>query len=174
MNIINIIILAFILSLDAFSVALSISTISNNNIKIYPIINGIFHFLFPLIGYLFGNFIRSNFTFNENHLITIIYLLIIIEIIMNLIKEDTFKINNILNIVLICISVSIDSFSIGLILNYSIINVLIICVTFSIFAFIISKLGLLIGSKLKTKLGFQSNYIGLILMIIVLIRHILL
>lgn len=173
MTLFNVLLLALILSLDAFSIGISISSISNYNLKTFALFNGIFHFIFPMLGYYLGQIISLTFDFNYTNLVTMVYILIIVEIIIDFFKNDIIKINSYFNILLLSISVSLDSFSIGLTLTGSFIKVLISCMIFSLFAYSISLLGMTFGNTLKNKIGYKAKLISLILMIFVLTRHLL-
>lgn len=174
MTIIEILIIGIVLSIDAFSIAIPLSLIEKRNIKYFPIIVGIFHFIFPILGNFFGILVKSIISINSSYLMIGIYIYLILDIIFQ--KDNNEKNNDKLNfikILLISFSVSIDSFTIGIGLNLIISKLIIVCMIFSIMAYSFTKLGLLIGYKLKDKINSYVKIISLVLLFSLLIRHII-
>lgn len=174
MTIIEILIIGIVLSIDAFSIAIPLSLIEKGNIKYFPIIVGIFHFIFPIFGNFFGILVKSIISINSSYLMIGIYIYLILDIIFQ--KDNNEKNNDKLNfikIILISFSVSIDSFTIGIGLNLIISKLIIVSMIFSIMAYSFTKLGLLIGYKLKDKINSCVKIISLVLLFSLLIRHII-
>lgn len=163
------------LSMDTFSISLSIGTFDINKKKMLflCIFVGILHFFMPLIGSLLGTKIITFLNINVNFLLGIILLFIGIEMLVDLIKEeDKFFELNLFNMILVSISVSLDSFSTGLGLSAITDDILLSGIIFSICAASFTFLGLLIGKYSSKKLGIYSNVVGIILLFLLGILHI--
>ena len=87
---ITIIIIAISLSMDAFSLALIYGTqgIVNKDKILLSTIVGIYHFLMPIIGIIFGKIIINTFAINTNIVVGIILLVIAIEMIIESLKTN--------------------------------------------------------------------------------------
>lgn len=174
--IISLLLIGISLSMDTFSICLSIGTYGINK-KITLLLTflvGIMHFIMPLFGNMLGSKMTNYLNINVNFLLGIILVFIAIEMIMSLIKNDKDYFDlNLINLFLISISVSLDSFSTGFGLNAIVDNKIIAGVFFSICAASFTFLGLLIGKYGKEKLGIYSNIIGIIILLIIGISHIL-
>ena len=163
------------LSMDTFSISLSIGTFDINKKKMLflCIFVGILHFFMPLSGSLLGTKIITFLNINVNFLLGIILLFIGIEMLVDLIKEeDKFFELNLFNMILVSISVSLDSFSTGLGLSAITDDILLSGIIFSICAASFTFLGLLIGKYSSKKLGIYSNVVGIILLFLLGILHI--
>lgn len=162
------------LSMDTFSICLSIGTfnISKNKIIFLTILVGIMHFFMPLFGYLLGNKITTMLQINCDFLLGVILLFIAIEMIIDLVKkEEKFFSLNFFNMFLISLSVSLDSFSTGLGLQAITTNVIMAGVIFSICAASFTFLGLIIGKYSSKSLGIYGIILGILLLIILGLIH---
>ena len=115
MSILIILLLAVGLSMDAFSLALIYGTLNmpskTNNLM--SIMVGIFHFFMPYIGYKVGKIILDIIGMNPEVLIGVIFMVLALEMILSIRKEEQLKVlNNLLSIMVFAFTVSIDSFSI--------------------------------------------------------------
>lgn len=158
---------AIALSLDAFSLSIIYGTIIDNKKIIIKtsIIVGIFHFFMPLLGYLLSNLVILNIVSNTNFLSFIIFLILGIEMILNKNEEtNLMNLSNLLNILIFALTVSIDSFSIGIAISETFI--LIPIITFSIVSLIFTYIGLILGNKLKNIFGSITTKIGGLILII--------
>ena len=153
--------------MDAFSLAIiyGINKLSKRNEILLSIIVGIYHFIMPLIGNFMGNIIFNYLPVNPNIIVTIIFIIIGIEMILN--KEDeTQSIDSILGMLLFGLAVSIDSLVSGISLKY-ITSHLFLSVSFiSLTSFILTYIGLVFGKKIGLKLGKISNVLGGIVLIL--------
>lgn len=159
--------IALSLSMDAFSLALLYGTlnISKKDVWVTSIIVGIFHFIMPLIGLLIGNIINLH----SNLLVFIILLIIGIQMFFP--KNEKIHKMNLKEKLLFGLAVSIDSFSIGLVLN-SITPVIIFGpLLFLLFSFSFTLLGLNIGKIINEKYGEVSTKIGGVILIIIAITY---
>lgn len=163
------------LSMDTFSISLSIGTYNIQKIKMLflSILVGIFHFFMPLIGTFLGYKITSILNINVNFLLGLILIIIGIEMLIDLFKEEEKLFNiNIFNMLLISLSVSLDSFSTGLGLHAITNNFFLSSFIFSICASSFTFIGLLIGKYSNKKIGIFANILGIIILFILGIIHI--
>ena len=163
------------LSMDTFSISLSIGTfnISKNKMLFLSTIVGIMHFFMPLFGSILGSKIITFLNVNVNFLLGIILLFIGIEMLFDLIKDDDKSFDlNIINMFLISISVSLDSFSTGLGLSAITNDVILSGIIFSFCAASFTFMGLLIGKYSQEKLGNYATILGIVLLFILGIFHI--
>jgi len=167
----TILIIGISLSMDAFSLALiyGIQGMTKNE-KIYlSLIVGIYHFIMPLIGLIFGT-ILSNINLIS---IDIVAMLILIYIGIDLIisnskKEERLEISKI-GFLIFGLSVSIDSLTIGIGLKAITNNFFLSSITFSLTSLIFTYLGLSIGNIIGSKIGSYSKILGGIVLIIIAI-----
>ena len=171
MSLINIIIIAIALSMDTFSLSLGISLLFNNNkMFIFPIIVGIFHFIFPIIGNQIGIKLISIIKITPNKLLGIIFMLLFLKLFKDVIynKENEIKIST-ANLIILALLVSIDSLITGI--GLSNITNLVPMLLFSLVSFIFTFAGLKIGKYAKKELGSVANIIGLLLLLVLSIIH---
>ena len=161
------------LSMDAFSISLSLGTTNPNNKSIIKtsITVGIFHFFMPILGYIIGLYFNTKIN-NTNILTSIIFLVLSYEIYRNRNEEET-SILNIINILLISLSVSLDSFSVGIALGLNNELIYIASTIFSLTSLTFTYLGLILGKKINSKYKNISTYIGIIILIIVALKYLI-
>ena len=142
-----ILLIAISLSMDAFSLSLAFGMQGINQKKklFMSITVGIYHFIMPLIGVYFGNFIIKNIPLDINIISSIILIFIGIELIISGFKKDDSK-----------LTTSITGIRLSAINNIYIIDAL----TFSICAFIFTFTGLEIGNIINNKIGEYSKLLG--------------
>lgn len=172
---ISLFIIGVSLAMDTFSISLSIGTfnISKKKTIFLCILVGIMHFFMPLFGSIIGNKIILFLNINVNFLLGIILLFIGVEMIVDLLKsEEKYFELNFFNMLLVSISVSLDSFSTGLGLSAITENFLLSGIIFSVCAASFTFLGLLIGKYSGEKLGVYANIFGIILLIFLGLIHI--
>lgn len=163
------------LSMDTFSVCLSIGSfnIEKKKMLLFPLLVGVLHFLMPLFGTMLGKEIVNILNINANLLLGVILLFIALQMILELIKKDDKELKfNFFSMFLIAISVSLDSFSTGLGLLAITNDVVLSGIIFSLCAASFTYFGLVIGKYSSSKLGIYSNYLGIILLIILGLLHI--
>ncbi|MBE6156595.1 MAG: hypothetical protein E7161_02500 [Firmicutes bacterium] len=163
------------LAMDTFSISLSIGTfnISKPKAIFLCILVGIMHFFMPLLGAMLGEKITRFLNINVNFLLGLILLFIGVEMIVDLIKgEDKYFELNIFNMILISLSVSLDSFSTGLGLRAITNNILLSGIIFSTCAAAFTFFGLLFGKYSGEKLGIYANLSGIAILVILGILHI--
>lgn len=161
------------LSMDAFSISLSIGAFSNERKKylVLSLLIGIMHFIMPLIGYELGFNIVTFLHIEPNTLLGIILTIIVIEMIMELKskEEKIFKLNFI-SMILIAFSVSLDSFTTGMGLTAITNNFYLSGIVFSICATSFTYMGLLLGNYCCNHYGFYAQILGIIILIFMVIK----
>lgn len=173
--IVSLFLIGISLSMDTFSICLSIGTfnISKQKIIFLSILVGIMHFFMPLFGNILGNKIITFLNINCDFLLGVILLFIGIEMTIDLIKkEDRYFNLNLLNMFLVSISVSLDSFSTGLGLQAITSDIILAGVIFSLCAGSFTFMGLIIGKYSTEKLGIYGNVFGIVLLFILSFLHI--
>lgn len=169
-------IIAVSLSMDAFSLALAYGTqnISKPKTIILSISVGIFHFFMPLFGYIVGYKIINILPIKPNTLIFIVLFIIGIQMILESIKNNNIvKPLSYIEILLFSLAVSLDSFTIGLGLEFIYKNIFISVLLFSITSLFFTYIGLNIGKIINQIIGKLSTFIGGLILIIVGILYIL-
>lgn len=158
------------LSMDAFSIAISIGTTNPNKkiIIIQSLLVGLFHLFMPILGSL----IPINALISRTNILTsIIFLILSIEMYRSRNNEEEIIIKNIITIILISFTVSIDSFIVGTILKINNANIIITSSIFSFTSFIFTFLGLNLGIKLKEKYKEKANVFGSIILFLISIKY---
>lgn len=162
------------LSMDAFSIALSIGTTNISRIKRYliPITVGIMHFIMPLFGYFLGYQLLNIININSKLLVSLIFLYLAIIMFLDRNKKDNNKITNMLSIFLLAFSVSIDSFSVGIGITGITNHIFLSFIVFSLCSGAITAIGLIIGKYSVKYLKEKSIYFGIIILLILSIVNI--
>lgn len=162
------------LSMDAFSIALSIGTthLSKNRFILIPIVVSIMHFVMPLIGLFLGNQILSVININPKIIMTIILLYLAFLMYKDRNNDKVTKINSLLSIFLYALSVSLDSFSVGIGLKALTDKILIPPIIFSLCAGTITYMGLILGKYSQKVWREKASLIGIILLISISIVNI--
>ena len=176
MSLFIIFILAVGLSMDAFSLSLIYGTLDlkNNMRKLMSIMVGIFHFFMPILGYKIGEITLKIIKINPDVLIGIIFIILGIEMIISIKKEEKVKIlTGIISVILFAFTVSIDSFSIGIGFGLSKVNMVIPCIIFSLTSALFTYLGVMLGKKLSDKFGSITTLLGAIILLILGIYYLM-
>ena len=175
MDIILIFIIAISLSMDAFSLALAYGTISmrKKEIKALSAIVGLYHFIMPILGMLFGRFILNFIHIGSNLIVLLIFVFIGLNMVFESLKErQEVKSLKLSDMILFGFAVSIDSFSVGVGINGITNNYLLSSFAFFIVSFIFTYIGLFMGNKLNKLTGKLSTLIGgLILIVFALVYY---
>ena len=182
MNIIELIVLSFSLSMDSFATSLCKGIEFNNNLYKSSITTSIWFSIFqtimPVLGYYLGNIISMKL-FSVAYYISF-FILSFLGISMIREKDDVVQLNYSLCFKIMCllsVSISMDAFSVGI--SYALLNLNIILssiLNFSI-TFITTYIGCILGSKIGSKYSSISKTIGGIILISlgikILLTHIL-
>ena len=163
--------IAVSLSMDAFSLSLAygMEGVHNKNKIILSLIIGIYHFIMPLIGFIFSNIITSYLIININIIASIILVIIGFDLILSN-KKDNKLIFSIVGILLFGLTVSLDSLSVGIGIKAITNNYISSFIIFALTAAFFTYLGLYLGNIINQKIGDYSKISGgLILIIIALV-----
>lgn len=176
MNIVMLLLIGLSLSMDSFSLSLSVGTMnySFKNHLLLSVCVGIFHFIMPMLGTILGNSISKNFSIDSDKLLFFLFLFIFIEMVLDLFNKSEKKVNlSLANMLLFAFSVSLDSFTIGIGLNNITTLPILGYFIFMICAFTFTIVGLTIGKKSYNKYGLIAKIIGLIIILCLAISQIL-
>ncbi len=171
MEFVSIIVIAFSLSMDAFSLALAYGTLGLTNsfsLKIASFV-GIFHFLMPLLGMSVKYYLMEYSTMSFDFITSIIYFYLGINFLLESKKEkEVSKICSMKDILMFSLAVSLDSFSVGLAQK----NLIIVApIYFALFSFLFTLIGLKLGKKLSSLFGKTAVIIGGIFFLILGFLH---
>lgn len=181
MTLVNLIVLAFGLSMDATAVAMArgMCTSRKNLFKtasIYSISFGLFQGIMPLLGYLLASQFTS-FIESLDHWIAFL-LLGVLGLSMILEKheaQDNCKPLTLKNVLLLSVATSIDALAIGITLAFLSVNILKAALIIGVLTTIISFLGAYIGFQVGSKLERFAGILGGVILIIIgtktLIEH---
>ncbi|MDD2409891.1 MAG: manganese efflux pump [Bacilli bacterium] len=162
----SIFLIGLALSMDAFSLSLSIgiNKISNiDKIKI-SIIIGIMHFIMPLLGVVIGSNLIINLNINPDIFVISIFLIVGLLIFFEKKEEKKILTYHIFTIFILALGVSFDSFSIGLGLIVITDYILLSIITFALCSGIISFVGLFIGELCANKFKNKAPYIAVFIL----------
>lgn len=153
--------------MDAFALSLTygINKVSNKNVIITSIVVGLFHFFMPLLGNIVGTSLFEYTIFKPRYVLFIIFLILSIDMFIHYFEKDK-KIRqlNVIGTVLFAISVSMDSFSVGLGINYIYDNIIFVVSIFSIVSAFFTIIGFKLGQTLLKRLGKYSSLVGSIIL----------
>ena len=172
-EIVSIILIGISLSMDTFSLSLSLGTLTNiKRIKIVPIIVGIYHFFMPLLGNLLGVGLVSWFNLASHVLLGFILIFLGFNLAIHYFKDEDININlSWLGILLFALSVSVDSFTVGIGLNALTNKFILASGIFALCSATFTYLGILIGKYSTQYIGKKANFLGIILLLILGIYH---
>lgn len=164
------------LSMDAFSLAITYGTtnIRKKYIIMLSMLVGFFHFIMPNIGSLFTNiFVKEMIKYNEI-ISAIVFGILTMELITSINNEEIkYNISKYSSMLLFALAVSIDSFSVGLVLSFNEKRIILPCLIFSITSFLFTLIGLLLGKILNKKAGAASKVVGIIILLCICIKSII-
>lgn len=170
-TIILIFFIAVSLSMDAFFLSIAYGSLNLEKKKVYmlSIIVGLYHFFMPIFGITFGNILNIK----SNYIVALIFLVIGINMIFDIYKEKQIKPISLLYMLLFGLSVSIDSFTVGIGLS-KIMEFTMLCpVTFSLVSLIFTYIGLVLGKKISETVGNVSIFIGGLTLIVLGVYYII-
>lgn len=162
------------LSMDAFSLAILYGTlnIGKKKINALSIIVGIFHFFMPILGYFLGSMVLSYIMLNAHILVGTIFLIIAIEMLISLFKNEEVPIlSNPFSLFLFGFTVSIDSFSVGIGLASLNKPLYLYAIIFSIISFLFTYTGLRLGGKISERFGKYGTLLGSMILLFLAIYH---
>lgn len=173
-ELVSILIIGISLSMDTFSLSLSLGSFTKKNIylKIFPLIVGMFHFFMPIIGSFIGIQIMAIFNLASNVILGIILIVLGINLAIHYFKDEQVSVSlNLISAFLLAFSVSIDSFSVGLGISNITSNIIHASIIFSLCSASFTLLGLIIGKYSNKLIGKYANIIGIALLLLLGIYH---
>ena len=168
----SIFLIGLALSMDAFSIALSIgiNDISKGKLASIPIAVGIMHFIMPLLGLILGNQLFYIFNINSKIIVSLILIYLAIQLYLERKKEaNARKITNFISIFLLAFSVSLDSFSVGIGLSGLTDKYFLSFLTFALCSGCITYMGLILGKYSVKLLKERAVYLGIGILIMLAI-----
>lgn len=163
------------LSIDAFTVALAMGTniISKKHSILLTITIGVFHFFMPILGNIFGLFLSKKIITNTNIICSIIFFYLALELKFDDKKQNIITKINAIIIIIIALTVSIDSLSVGFVIGLNNEPILLASTIFMLLSTAFTNFGLFIGQKIKSKYQVISIYLGKILLIVTAIKYLI-
>ena len=160
----TILIMAFALGMDAFSVSLGMGMYQMRLRQIFKIgiTIGIFHIWMPLLGMVTGRFLSEQFGEIASYIGGgLLFLLGAQMIVSSFRKEEGSLITPVgFGLLLFALSVSLDSFSVGLSLGIFGAKTIMVLISFGVGATLLAWTGLLIGQRVQGWLGKYSEVLG--------------
>ncbi len=163
-EVITLFIMAFALGMDAFSVGLGMGLIRLRLRQIFyiGITIGFFHVWMPLVGILIGRFLSDQFGTIASIVGGVLLLLLGLQMIISSFKKnDEPMITPIgLGLVIFALSVSLDSFSVGLSLGIYKVHAIVAVLLFGFVSMVLTWVGLLLGRRVQEWIGTYSEALG--------------
>jgi len=163
-EVITLILMAFALGMDAFSVGLGMGMFRLSLRQIFKIgiMIGIFHVWMPLVGMIAGRFLSDQFGAIASYLGGGLLILLGIQMIRSSFKEDEESLIAPVGkgLLFFAFGVSLDSFSAGLTLGIYGAKTLLVLICFGAVATILTWAGLLLGRRVQGWLGQYSEALG--------------
>lgn len=149
--------------MDAFALATSygVLNISKKKMLLTATIVGVFHFLMPYIGSIFGDFLFDYVYIKPKIIVFLVFFWLSINMFISFFAKNR-KISslNIIEMLIFAISVSLDSFSVGLTLNYISNTLLFSLLIFSIVSFTMTIIGFMMGKCINNAFNRYSYLLG--------------
>jgi manganese efflux pump family protein len=160
----TLIIMAFALGMDAFSIGLGMGMYQLRLRKIFEIgiTIGVFHVLMPLAGLVAGKFLSEKFGTFATLIGGLLLLVLGAQMIWASLKKGDEKVITPVGfgLIIFAVSVSLDSFSVGLTLGIYGAKTIMVLLSFGIVATVQTWAGLLLGRKVQGWLGNYSEALG--------------
>lgn len=156
--------MAFALGMDAFSVGLGMGMFRLTKRHIFKIgvTIGVFHVWMPLLGMVGGRFLSDQFGAIAGYIGGLLLVLLGIQMIWSSLSEDETSLITPVGkgLFIFALSVSIDSFSVGLTLGIYGAKTVLVLICFGAAAMALTWTGLLLGRKVQGWLGTYSEALG--------------
>lgn len=170
-QILTILVMAAALGMDAFSLGIGIGMKGIRLLDILKIsvVVGFFHIIMPLIGMVMGNYVGSLLGDIAIFVGGTLLVLLGLHMIYSSIRGDTvdsFDHRTIWGLLVFALSVSIDSFSVGISLGLFASDLIIAILLFGLFGGMMSIMGLLLGRRVSSWLGAYGEAVGGIILLI--------
>lgn len=171
----SIFLVAIALSMDAFSVAITLGInceIFKKKIMFISFV-GLCHFVFPWLGMNLGQTFLKNFIINGEKILGIILLILAIEMIYEYFHKDGEISFSYKSLLLLVISVSLDSFMTGIGLYSFTANVFPVLIIFSLTSMVFTFFGIFLGKTLIKLIGKYSEIMGIIILLLLGVKYFL-
>lgn len=175
-QLLSILMVAIALSMDTFSLSLSMGmfNVSRGKALRLSLIVGIMHFVMPFIGMILGDKLVQIFEIKGDLLLGIILIFIAMQMIIDILKKEEEKFNlSFLGMFIFAFGVSLDSFTVGLGIKALTENIYLAMSIFAVVSASFTFGGLFIGTYANKLLGVYANIIGAIVLFVLGILHIL-
>lgn len=163
-ELITLMIMAFALGMDAFSVGLGMGLIPLRLRQIFYIglVIGVFHMFMPLAGMALGELISDRFGMVATVIGGSLLIILGVQMVLSSIKKDDTRMLAPVGfgLFLFAFSVSLDSFSVGLSLGIFGARTVTTIMLFGLFSTVLTWSGLLLGRKVQDWLGNYSEALG--------------
>ncbi|PLR96615.1 manganese efflux pump MntP [Bacillus sp. T33-2] len=160
----TLILMAFALGMDAFSVGLGMGMFRLTRRQIFKIgiTIGLFHVWMPLAGIIAGRFLSEQFGAVAGLLGGLLLVILGVQMIWSGFKEDETSLITPVGrgLLVFALSVSLDSFSVGLTLGIYGAKTVLVLVCFGAAATILTWTGLLVGRRVQGWMGVYSEALG--------------
>ena len=162
------ILIGLCLSLDAFSLCLSISDAHKK--KLFPLYVGIFHFVMPLFGRIINTRILSLIIDVTNIIGGIILIYLAIKIILETYSKKRLTYND-YSLLYLALLVSLDSLSVGIGLGNTWNNIFLPPIVYSLVSGIITYIGIKVSNTLHKKNSNLANWLAIIILMVLGVVH---
>ena len=182
MGIFELIFISIALAMDAFAVSickgLAMQKMNFKKANIIGIYFGAFQGLMPVLGYAMGYKFQESIT-NIDHWVAFVLLAIIgIKMIIESRKDDSDEINDNISfkeMIILAIATSIDALAVGITFAFLDVNILLAVILIGVIAYILSIIGVKVGSVFGCKYKSKAEIAGGIVLVItgikILIEH---
>lgn len=161
---VSLVFMAFALGMDAFSVSLGMGMqlIRLKRIAFIGIVIGLFHMIMPFVGIMLGKAISGQIGQVTVFIGSILLIVIGLQMFFSAFNHDVKKIIQPtgFGLILFALSVSLDSFSVGLSLGMSGVKTFIALLLFGGVSMVLTWIGMIAGKKVHGFLGVYSEMLG--------------
>ena len=163
------------LSMDAFSLAISIGTLSPTKLKKIELITtiGIFHYIMPYFGSTLGNYLKNISMIPSNYIVAFIFIALGIDLMKNKDTENPIGLLTIIKIIFIGLTVSIDALLVGIAFGIQKESAILGFIIISLTSMIFTYLGLKVGTFLSKKNQEKGKILGVIILLLLGIKSLL-
>lgn len=163
-EIVTLLLMAFALGMDAFSVGLGMGMYKLRLRQIFNIgiTIGLFHVLMPLVGMVAGKYLSEKFGTFASLIGGLLLIILGVQMIWSSLRKGDEKVMTPVGfgLFVFALSVSLDSFSLGLTLGIYGAKTLLVIICFGVVATFQTWVGLLLGKKTQNWLGSYSEALG--------------
>jgi manganese efflux pump family protein len=163
-EIVTLVIMALALGMDAFSVGLGMGMYNLRLRQIFKIgiTIGLFHVWMPLVGMLAGKYLSAKFGTFASYIGGLLLIILGLQMIWSSLKKGEEKVMTPIGfgLIVFALSVSLDSFSLGLTLGIYGAKIIMVILCFGIVATLQTWVGLLLGRKVQGWIGPYSEALG--------------